>query len=531
MSVTTLHELNQRYVRLTDRCRSQWTFYQFLQGVFKHLREAACPLVLDFPALFNELRDLGAGLGHAETSRTEKTLSQLTTRLDGQARQLLDVDEQVPPSMLRRFFDRLRNQDEKVLLAIIKVYLDAAPNDEDIFDKLDILFTRLAEIPRADGASLVRERHELERLIQPLLHPDPATAPSDHEVEILLHALADLKEEVLASRRFTELVAGGALDRFRSFKRRLGPALLHPRMLPEVLETTVAIKNHFREVWEEEEGQLLSDTNRVRELSHQLEKHPELISPSLGKALDMFAEAHRRFDAGRQGENLRRGDALELRLTLDRVMEQSDLVPAQPPAVPDAVELSEHGDGVAANEVSGPVASLPAQQLGPDLLADPLLHEYLSKIHFALELAGRDRSPSEAVHAREVVALRLEPWEVEAARGMVDGPGASDSLTGEQSRLLLRAAALRIRMDEEAHEIDRLQKRGSDRLPDLLEAAAQSLQRAAELDRRFLWLVEDALFRGETESLERLYRSRFRLLHAYSSLWLMHSDRGGISPF
>jgi hypothetical protein len=219
MSVTTLHELNQRYVRLTDRCRSQWTFYQFLQGVFKHLRNEACPIVLDFPALFNELRELGAGLGHPETARTEKTLTQLASRLDGQARKLLEVDAQIPPSLLRRFFDSLRNQDEKVLLAIIKFYLDAAPSGEDAFDKLDILFTRLTEIPRADGASLVRGRHEIERLIQPLLHPDPATAPSDREIEILLHALAGLKQEVIACRRFTELVAGGALDRFHSFNK------------------------------------------------------------------------------------------------------------------------------------------------------------------------------------------------------------------------------------------------------------------------------------------------------------------------
>ena len=531
MSVTTLHELNQRYVRLTDRCRSQWTFYQFLQGVFKHLRDEACPITLDFPALFNELRELGAGLGHPETARIDKALSQLSSRLDTQARKLVEVDVQIPPSLLRRFFDSLRNQDEKVILAVIKFYLDTPPTNEDAFDKLDILFTRLAEIPRADGASLVKERHEIVRLIVPLLHPDPATAPSDHEIDILLHALADLKQEVVACRRFTELVAGGALDRFRSFKHRLGPTLLHPRVLPEVIEATIVIKNRFREVWEEEEPQLLNDTNRVRELRRQLEKHPEMVSPTLREALDLFDAAHQRFDAGRQRENLRREDALELRVSLDRVMEQSDLAQVSHPPPPDFAG-PDVGIEVVDASADGPApTSSPTQPLGPDLLADQLLHEYLSKIHFALELVGRDRSPSEAIHAREVVALRLEPWEVEAARQMVDGQVPAGSLNGEQSRLLLQAAALRIRMDEEAREIDRLQKRGSDRLPDLLESASQSLQRAAEFERRFLWLVEDALFRGETESLERLYRSRFRLLRAYSGLWLIHNDRGGISPF
>ena len=38
-----------------------------------------------------------------------------------------------------------------------------------------------------------------------------------------------------------------------------------------VLETTVVIKNRFRELWEDEESQILDDTNRVVELGTQVE--------------------------------------------------------------------------------------------------------------------------------------------------------------------------------------------------------------------------------------------------------------------
>ena len=95
----------------------------------------------------------------------------------------------------------------------------------------------------------------------------------------------------------------------------------------------------------------------------------------------------------------------------------------------------------------------------------------------------------------------------------------------------MQATALRVRLDEEAREIDRLRKRGSERLAELLERATHSLQRAAELDRRFQWFIEDALYRGSTESLEALFRSRMRLVRAYSGLWLIHNDSGGVSPF
>ncbi len=534
MSAVTLHELNQRYVRLTDRCRSQWTFYQLLQGLFKHLQESSCPADIDFPSLFNKLRELGVELGHPETQRTERAIGQLNAQLDKQAETLLAVDAQVSPSLLRRFFDRLRNQDEKVLLAIIKFYLDAGSNSEDTLDKLDLLLTRLAEIPRPEGGSLVREKHEIERIVQPLLQHRATAATPENEIEILLHAVADLKGEVLACRSFGELMASGALDRFRTLKRRLGASLLHPRLLPAALETTVAIKNRFRELWEDEEAQIMDDTNRVMELKRQLAIHPELVTPDLRDALDTFASAHARFDHGKQEENLRREDILELRRTLNAILDQFDTthqtaVVAEPTQgeIPPSALASAEGDGT----VPGDRAEPPPESPTTNLPFDPLLSEYVSKIVFALELVGRDRGPTEAVHAKELATLRLEPWEVEACRRTVSGHSTEGSLTGERDRLFLHSAALRVRLDEEAREIDRLQRRGSERLADLLERATASLQRAAEMERRFQWFIDDALYRGDTDHLEPLYRSRFRLLRAYSGLWLIHNERGGTSPF
>jgi len=122
---------------------------------------------------------------------------------------------------------------------------------------------------------------------------------------VLLHALGDLKAEVLACRTFTELVSGGALDRFRSLKRRLGETLLHPRLLPVLLETTVNIKNRFRMLWEDEETALLADTNKVRDLEKQLSGHPEMATPDLREMLEVFrlgAPALRRGEADREPE-------------------------------------------------------------------------------------------------------------------------------------------------------------------------------------------------------------------------------------
>lgn len=528
MSAVTLHELNQRYIRLADRCRSQWTFYQLLQGLFKHLRNLPCPVELDFPNLFSELRKLSDELSDSTVSSGARVLAELSRKVDTYASQLRAVDVDVPPSLLRRFFDRLRHQDEKVILAIIKFYLDGGTSSPDTLDKLDILFTRLAELPAADGRSVARQPHEIERLIRPILdlHPRP-TAPKE-EVDILARAVTEIKAEVLQTTNFSQLVEGGALDRFRSLKRRLGEALLNPTLLPVVVDTTIAIKNRFRELLEEEESRLLEDTNRVRELERQLNGHPELVTPELRDLLESFMAASHRYTAARNDENVRRADVLELRKALNQILEAFDTSHSFPPPLKPPPTGDEEVEETAATDEAEPAAAAP---LSSQLPADPLLHDYISKIVFALELAGTDRSAEEAVQAKELATLRLEPAEVEACRALTGGRTDLGSLSGQRQLLLLQAAALRVRMDEEAKEIDRLQRRGSDKLAEVLERATASLQRAAEMDRRFLWFIDDALYRGETDHLEMLYRSRFRLLRAYSGLWLIHNARGGISPF
>ena len=127
----------------------------------------------------------------------------------------------------------------------------------------------------------MRERHEIERLVQPLLqHRPPVSLPENELDDPAQRALRPRRRRSWRCRTFSELAGGGALDRFRTLKRRLGDKLLHPRLLPAMLETTVAIKNRFRELWEDEEPQLLDDTNRVMELRKQLANHPEMVTRS-----------------------------------------------------------------------------------------------------------------------------------------------------------------------------------------------------------------------------------------------------------
>lgn len=527
MSVGTVVELNQRYVRLADRCRALWTFYQFLQGLHKHLQYEPAPPEVDFHETFHRLKELGANLNNPDTGSTLRSLEKLALHIELTDGKLREADRAIPPSLLRRFFDRLTTKDEKVLLAIIKFYLEAPEFTPDVLDKLDVLFTRLAEIPKSDGGFLAREKHELERLVNPLLSGRKLSEIPPQELEILLQAIAEMRTEVLSTRSFSELVARGSLDRFRKIKRQLGTTLLNPGLLPAIMEATVAIKNRFRFLWEEEESQILEDTNRVMELCRQLERNPEMLTPELQAAMETFNRTRHRFESARLQDNLRTEDIQALRESLTNILDQFDQ--QQAAAKPKRAEEEFLPEAVAAETEFAPI---PATTVAPaSTISDPLLNEYLNKILFALELAGKDKSPAALTNARELAALRLEPWEVEAYLALSAGELKEGYILHEQVKLFALSAALRLKADEEAREIDRLSKRSSERLSEVLEQATQTLQRAQELDRRFSWFIEDALYRGQTQFLEHLYRSRFRLMRAYSGLWLIHNERGGISPF
>jgi hypothetical protein len=150
---------------------------------------------------------------------------------------------------------------------------------------------------------------------------------------------------------------------------------------------------------------------------------------------------------------------------------------------------------------------------------------------FALEMIVWNRLPTQITNAPEIRNLNLEPREIEIYRKLAEGKVDKRTPDWELDRFFLMSAALRVKMEEETNEISRLESANNpERLYEVLEHSAQSLERARDTDRRFQWFIDDMLFRGDTQQLESVYRSRFRFLHAYSGLWLVHQRSGGLTP-
>ncbi|MCP4895595.1 MAG: hypothetical protein GY906_01365 [bacterium] len=582
--------MSERYTGLSDRFRSLWTFYQFLGGVFKHQERGELPYSYDFQALYREVQELMPRLGRDNDASAEMDLDRLSRELSTIHSRLARIEREFTPSLLRRFFDHLKRQDQKILIALVKFYLQLSPLEEDGLDKLDMLLTRLAEEPLENGRVSQRDPSELRESFERLASFAGLPRIPAEEERPLLDAVVEIRTEFRSISTFDALLTSGIYDRFRELKHRLGMSFLHPPLLAEIISTNIDAKNRFRELYQEEEVRILEDTNRIFEIERYLERNPELAHSELRRQIETFRRFRIRFDSGRRDDNVKREDIHELRRSMGQVLEQfepiREAIQGDDESISDLFEVSDDYEPVEqllpADELdddypddeptdgalleigeeeadSGgiedsspeilqhPPAFLPKQDPPEDeevhdvsadtaslsdlLPPDPMLNEYLHKIMFALELVVWDHQPEQAANAKELHYLRLEPWEVDTYRRLVKREVFEGTFDWELEAFFLTSAALRAKMEEEDEEISRLYKKGtSERLFELLEKSAQSLERAREVDRRFRWFIEDMLYRGDTERLEQIYRSHFRLLNAFSQLWLDHQASGGITP-
>jgi hypothetical protein len=364
-----------------------------------------------------------------------------------------------------------------------------------------------------------------------------------------VEAVREFRSELRAIEDFQGLIDSGVYDRFRRLKQRLGRAFLHPPVLTEIVVTNIEAKNQFDRLYRQEEVRILEETNRMFEIERFLERNPEATHDALRSQIEQWQRSRLRFEAGRRDDNVKRDDVLALRRAMDEVIAAYQRVRRAPGTATAGAASTVDQDATLHLGPPAPALEVdPFPQVGPDpspgfadeaesasltdlLPPDPLLNEPLHKIMFAIEMVAWDRSPDRVVHAPELHNLHLEPWEVAAYRHIVQRTVQEGTTRWELLVFFLRSAALRVKMEEEREEIARLGTADSDeRAFELLERSAQSLERAREMDRRFQWFIDDTLYSGDTDQLEQLYRSRFRFLNAYSSLWLEHQAHGGLTP-
>lgn len=511
MTVVELTALHGRYVRASDRFKAIWTYHQFASGAFRNLLGTETPYSIDFTRIYDAVKHVSTVLNAAQAPAAAEALERIERALNRVTATLLEADDSIAASVLRRFFEKLKRQDDAIIQFLIKFYCYADSVEADRRDKLDFLFTRLGEdFAPARGEYVVREALQLRQCVIALVSLLRVAEPPEDEVIRVIRALRSIRDDISSATRFDDLVERNLLRNARAFKHRVGDLYFHPDVLMAVIDLNIETKNRYIRLYASEEQRLIEETGKLVEHGDAIERNFGNTNPALMEEIARFRVYKERFDVSRAQSNVKSDVVARLKASLASILAQLDRGLDEPGDAPPLPE-SFFDETRNAEEMS--------ERFGR---YEPLF-DFLQRISGAIGLVDTSVDPDEVVQLPCARELRLEPWEAAAYQKLFDRRPADAEEDGEELWMLyLRAAALRLKVDEEATILATAMAAGVRPEPELLARAKDSLDLAKALDEQFGDLLQEAVYYTNRKILHQLYRSRFRLLRGFSGLWLIY---------
>jgi len=493
MIVEQIQLLHEDYIRATERFKALWTFQQFLRGVYKTFLSGEPEITHDFPALYEEIRGLGERANTESSREAAPYLRELGGRLDLLTKELRALDRNVSPSFVRRFFERVRPQNEKTALQLLRFYFSQPDTDVDVVDKINFLATVAAAGSCDPASSAARPRAELLRLFESVLSTTVWPRPSDQEATAIAYVINEVAGKLARARTFEELMRGALIEEFREVKRGVGVSLAHPEVLMAAACANLSTRSAFSRLYRGEEKVLTQATSRIENLERKLRHGAG--EEALPEELRKFRETRDHVRREAQASNLRAHDVVKLKTAIDDVLQKFDLKVLDTPV--DDAEASEPFDE--------------ADSAGDDAFWNPSIGRILAIIEIESDGRGALQTGTDGL-----AHLRLEPWELQAIRRMVADGGEPKN---DRDQTLLRSVALRVKAEEE-NELLRSTADGP-RSINLLRRARGSIARAPGLDGKISLIIRVAHESGLSRHVRAWTRTRFRLLRAVADLWLM----------
>jgi hypothetical protein len=511
-TVQELSVLHRHYAETSHRFRAGWTFHQFVQSLGKTLlQRVEDPYSTEFQNLYTGLKEISQNLNASETERIHHRLEAIDRRLSELMVALDEEDTKVTPDLLRQFFRRVKNYDEKILSQLVKFYLYAHPADSwpaDRLDKVDFLLARLSEeVDDRTGELVLRSHNRLSEIFQGLWAQVGGAPPGDQTVEESRADIDALRHEMNEVETLDRLNEKGLIRRYRDLKHGIGNLYFHPELLLAIQETNLLFKSRIHKLYRQEEQRIVAEYQRVFELEREVP-----FDTHLDRELSEFREEIERFEKQLQREEFRLGDIALIRQKVKDLLPR--LTAGRTPTGERPV-LSRVGldTGEVALNKAAVAASSPMQT------QEELLGEYFRRLVDTLrDINPPDLSPERVVLRPEIFAMRIEPREVEAYR-RIFGRQECDR---ELEQFLLESAALRMRINEEAQEIASLLDETSVTGDSVVFARARLTCRAAD---SFLWrfnhVLQELMMSSGLSECRQIQLLRMRLMRDYSGLWLL----------
>lgn len=494
MSVERIQLLHEDYIRLTERFKALWTFHQFLRGVQKTFFASEPSYALDFAKLYDDVRGVAGAIDTTSPEKVAPRIRELSERLDAFSTKLRDADRHISPSYVRRFFEKVQPQDEKIAFHLLRFYFSQPDVDEDVVDKVDFLATVVASGEKtAEGNRLrpdVRKFFESATATSVWPRLDSAAAPT------IVRAFEELAADMTRAQQFEDLVTARLLNNVRTLKRRVASGLSNPDVLAAVASCNLRTRSVFHRLYEREEQRLEEATDRIADLEKELTRGG-LEGPT-AEEFRKFHESRQRYERQSRESNVKALQVVELKEAIGEVLGRFELAGLAAEDIDDVLDLVEEVEAEASD----------------DAFWKPYLDRVLGSVELYDDGAGALRTEISGLEN-----LRLESWELKAARRAVAAGGEAPT---ERERTLLKAVALRLKAEEETETL----RAGAPAAPSAqtLRAARATLGRAHALDAALSSVIDEAEAVSSSEEIRSWTRTRFRLLRATSELWLMQDS-------
>ncbi len=512
--MTTVQELgvlHRRYADTSHRFRAAWTFHQFLQSLGKTGQQQITDAhSVEFQNLYAELKEISQNLSTSDSDRQKVRLEAVERRLEQLIDELDEEDGRVAPYYLRQFFRRVKSYDEKILTQLVKFYLYTQHGEiwpTDRLDKVDFLLARMSEEEDdRTGEPRLRDHRRLGEIFHGLWAMVGAPMPEGEFLAAKRREIEGLRQEVVACENLDALNETRIIPRYRELKHDLGNLFLEPSLLLSIQETNLVLKSRIQGLYGKEERRIVAEYQRVFELEREVP-----VDRELDQELMQFRQEIERFEAQLQSQELKLEDLATIRA---RVRE---LLPRLAAAGGRSLASTERRTP-AAEEGQYVAAAADAERDSPLTAQEDLLGEYYRRLVEALRGVDPEQPPERVVVLQEVFPLRIEPREVIAYRRLY-GRATCDR---ELEQFLLEAAALRMRINEEAQEISSILDETSVTGDSIVYARARWTARTADA---YLWrfhhVLDESVLAGSVTEGRHLQLLRMRLMRDYSGLWLL----------
>lgn len=460
---------------MSDQFKSIWTLNQVLNGIYKHFLNQEVPYKLDFRALYNQIRGLPQMFSGFPGMQIEAYISKLEEEIQIFFNIVEDADAKISPSSFRRFFETYKNEEEedKILLQLIKFYIHLQRINDDIRDKLDFLITRVASIySPSEGRFILKDREYLKELFYKLMAIGKLPPVDQRQKEDYLILLQELRREVIDCKTLEDFVLSGVLKAIRSLKNKMDIAFLHPDILVKVAELNVTTKNRYIEIYKKEEESLLEETTKIKSLKHQLEEGDSRLQKDLKRIEEieqLLQEAKERGDVKleiiAQYKNTIKG--VLSKLDADFTFEQVQ-APEEEQKILETKEENE----------------------------EDILNKILQQTTFPLENYEKD-----ALKSFEVLK--------------------NLSYLKDQEKLILKGLSIRFEIEKILDKLISAYKGESALSEEVKEKVKNLISRGETLEKDFQYAIEDCLFQGKEREANLYLKGKYRLLRSLSGVWLL----------